>query len=224
MEELRSPIPSQSSIDVETAPDGKKFFVEIEDREYPWPRSTITFSEIRTLGDLPSDLPVIEVDPDNNERTLAEGETVTLKPGHRFGKKVRYKRGFGDRMAAELELLRRYYPRAEWRASTSGGWIRLPEYLLPPGLWGVNLCDVCFEVRGSYPGEAPYGFYVATGLRTGGQRPQNYDEPATTPFPGTWGRFSWSVDGAWMPRADVVSGTNLTTFVRSFRDRLLEGA
>ena len=72
---------------------GPKYFVEIEGTEYPWPRDTITVPEIRTLGNLPQDLPVIEVDPDNIERTLAEAEIVTLKPGHRFGKKVRFKRG-----------------------------------------------------------------------------------------------------------------------------------
>jgi len=74
-------------------PQGPKYFVEIEGTEYEWHKETITVPEIRQLGNLPQDLPVIEVDPDNNERTLAEDEVVTLKPGHRFGKKVRYKRG-----------------------------------------------------------------------------------------------------------------------------------
>jgi len=72
---------------------GPKYYVEIEGTEYPWDKDTITVSEIRTLGNLPSDQPVIEVDPDNNERQLADDETITLKPGHRFGKKVKYKRG-----------------------------------------------------------------------------------------------------------------------------------
>ena len=36
---------------------------------------------------------VIEVDKDNNERTLAPGEVVQLKPGLGFGKKHRWKRG-----------------------------------------------------------------------------------------------------------------------------------
>ena len=72
---------------------GPKYFVEIEGTEYPWDKNTITVSEIRTLGNLSSDQPVIEVDPENNERQLTEDETITLKPGHRFGKKVNYKRG-----------------------------------------------------------------------------------------------------------------------------------
>lgn len=223
MEELTPPVRTGHQVDVAVA-DDKNHFVEIEDREYLWPKPTITVPEIRTLGGLPSDMPVIEVDPDNNERTLAEGETVALKPGHRFGKKVRYKRGFEDRIATELELMRRYYPRAEWHPGGSGGWVRLPGYLLPSGIWDIGLCEICFEVRTAYPGEAPYGFYVAGGLHVRGQRPQNYEEPASTPFPGTWGKFSWSVDAPWTPRADVISGSNLTSFVRSFRDRLAEGA
>ena len=72
---------------------GPKYFVEIEGTEHEWDKETITVSEIRQLGNLPADQPVIEVDPDNNERTLAEDEVVTLKPGHRFGKKISYKRG-----------------------------------------------------------------------------------------------------------------------------------
>jgi len=72
---------------------GQKYFVEIEGVEYEWHRETITVAQVRELGNLPKDLPVIEVDPENNERTLAEDEVITLKPGHRFGKKVRYKRG-----------------------------------------------------------------------------------------------------------------------------------
>jgi len=36
---------------------------------------------------------VIEVDKDQNERTLAPGETLELKPGVSFGKKLCFKRG-----------------------------------------------------------------------------------------------------------------------------------
>jgi hypothetical protein len=50
--------------------------------------------ELRSLGGLPADLPVLEVNlKDNTERTLKEDEVVDLKPGHGFAKKVRFKRG-----------------------------------------------------------------------------------------------------------------------------------
>lgn len=75
------------------SPKGPKYFIEIEGTEYPWDKDTITVPEIRELGKLPTDLPVIIVDAENNERELAEDEVVEIKPGHRFGKKVFYKRG-----------------------------------------------------------------------------------------------------------------------------------
>jgi len=73
--------------------NGPKYFIDIEGKEYEWDKVTVTATELRLLGNLPADQPVIEVDPDNNERTLIEDEIVTLKPGHRYGKKVLYKRG-----------------------------------------------------------------------------------------------------------------------------------
>ena len=72
---------------------GKKFFVNIEGTEYRWEKGTITASEIRTLGNLPTDLPVIEEEPDGTERTLGQNEVVDLKPGHRFGRAPKFKRG-----------------------------------------------------------------------------------------------------------------------------------
>ncbi|MBI3632555.1 MAG: multiubiquitin domain-containing protein [Candidatus Vogelbacteria bacterium] len=72
---------------------GPKYFISIEDKEYFWDDDTITVPQIRQLGGLPSDQPVVEIFPDNTERTLGESEIIELKPGHRFGKKIRFKRG-----------------------------------------------------------------------------------------------------------------------------------
>lgn len=72
---------------------GKKFFVNIEGTEYEWDKPKITTQEIRVLGNLPTDLPVIEESPDGTERTLDENEVITLKPGHRFGRAPKYRRG-----------------------------------------------------------------------------------------------------------------------------------
>jgi hypothetical protein len=71
-----------------------QFVVNIEGEDYPWDRPTITVLEIRLIGRLPSDQPVIEINlEDNTERTLDECEVVHIKPGHAFAKKIRYKRG-----------------------------------------------------------------------------------------------------------------------------------
>lgn len=72
---------------------GPKFFVDIENAIYPWPKSTITTEEIAQLGGWDPALGVIEIDKDNNERTLQPGEIVELKPGKGFAKKPKWKRG-----------------------------------------------------------------------------------------------------------------------------------
>jgi hypothetical protein len=73
---------------------GRKYEVDIEGQIYVWNKDTITVPELRELGGLPSDMPVIEVNlEDNTERELAQDETVELKPGKGFAKKVKFKRG-----------------------------------------------------------------------------------------------------------------------------------
>jgi hypothetical protein len=77
----------------DTQEAGKKFFVNVEGTEYDWGKDSITTGEIRTLGGLPSDQPVVEESPDGTERSLPEDEVIHLKPGHRFGRAAKYKRG-----------------------------------------------------------------------------------------------------------------------------------
>lgn len=73
--------------------EGPKYHVDIEGQVYDWDKPTITAADIRELAGLPAGTPVIVVDEENNQRTLAEGEVVELKPGLGFSKKVRYARG-----------------------------------------------------------------------------------------------------------------------------------
>jgi len=72
---------------------GQKFFINIEGQEYLWNKPTITVQEIRQLGNLPTDMPVVCEDVEGRERTLAKDEIVTIKPGHRHGRAPKYKRG-----------------------------------------------------------------------------------------------------------------------------------
>lgn len=86
----------ESAASEKVSPDdqsGPKYFVNIEGNEYPWSRDTITTTEIRQLGSLPSDQPVVEESPDGTERQLADTDVVELKPGHRYGRAPKYKRG-----------------------------------------------------------------------------------------------------------------------------------
>ena len=72
---------------------GPKFFLNIEGQEFPWDEDTITTGQIASLGGWDTAQGVIEVDENNNERTLTPGEVTHVKPGHGFGKKHRWKRG-----------------------------------------------------------------------------------------------------------------------------------
>ena len=86
-----------SATDIQHGPEkakkGPKYFVNIEGTKHEWPRDTITTEEIAQLGGWDPAIGVIEIDKDNNERTLQPGEVVQLKPGQGFAKKVRWKRG-----------------------------------------------------------------------------------------------------------------------------------
>lgn len=129
-----------------------------------------------------------------------------------------------ERIKKEQELLCRHYPQAEWHPTGQNGWIKIPDFGIPADIWNTSKAAVCFEIPVGYPGQAPYAFYVEGCLRlkATGATPQNYQEPATTPFPGTWGKFSWAHDSSWRPTADLASGSNLMNFVFSFNDRLKE--
>jgi len=72
---------------------GPKYFLIIEGEEVRWDHDTITTEQIAQLGGWDVTQGVIEVDEHNNERTLAPGEVIHVKPGHGFGKKHKWKRG-----------------------------------------------------------------------------------------------------------------------------------
>ena len=73
---------------------GPKYEVNIEGQLFEWENSTITVPELRELGHLPTDLPVLLINLKTNEqRTLDEDEIVELKPGMGFSKKTIFKRG-----------------------------------------------------------------------------------------------------------------------------------
>ena len=73
---------------------GPKYVLDIEGGSFPWDRDTITVPEIRELGGLPTGVAVEEIDlTTNTQRTLAESEVVSLKPGQGFSKKIKFGRG-----------------------------------------------------------------------------------------------------------------------------------
>lgn len=203
--------------------EDRKFQVNIEGAVYDWNRDTITVPEIRELGHLPSNTPVIEVDlKENTEITLAESTIVELKPGKGFGKKVGFKRGDLDRVRQELAMLKSAWPELEY--VSAGHWVRLQRYWIGLGIWNCSEAEVCFQIPENIPGQAPYGFYIRPQLLVcGGGPPSSYTYPAdATPFGQGWGRFSWQLD-PWQPAADPFQGSNMLNFARSIADRLRQG-
>jgi hypothetical protein len=204
--------------------NGPKYIVMIEGKEFPWDRDMITTEQIATLGGFQASTGVIEVDADNIERTLAPNETVELRPGHGFSKKVRFKRGdlFTARVQAELELLRKRYPSLQ----VNDAWLRIPDYPLPTG-WNRDTTDVAIQIPQNYPGGPPYGIYVRSGLRFKDEMPGEFQDTAANqpPFGGGWGVFSWTPEsGGWaQPTEDIVSGPNLLNWVLGFKARFDQG-
>jgi hypothetical protein len=71
-----------------------KYQVDIEGTLYDWDRDSITVPELRQLAGYPADQQMLEVDlKDNSERVLEESETIEVKPGKGFAKRVAFKRG-----------------------------------------------------------------------------------------------------------------------------------
>lgn len=201
---------------------GPKYHVNIEGTNHEWPEPTITTEQIAQLGGWKLSLGVIEIDKDNNERTLSPGEVVELKPGQGFSKKIRWKRGI-DRIDQEVCLLVDQFGDVDYERGSQ--WIRIPEIPLPEG-WNRTATDVAVQIPPGYPGAPPYGIYVPAGLRYRGKVPKNYKEPAANapPFPGQWGVLSWTPsDGRWRATADVTTGANLLRYVRGFDQRFAEG-
>jgi hypothetical protein len=204
---------------------GPKYFVNIEGKEYPWERDTITREEIAQLGGWEISQGVIEIDKDNVERTLNPGEQIELKPGHGFSKKIIWKRGDNavqSRIQEELALLRAHFSQVDYEEQ--GQWVKIHDYPLPIG-WNRSVTDIVSQIPPAYPGAHPYGFYVPTGIRFQDCEPKNYKDTADNkpPFEGSWGFFSWSPEDPWRPTTDLVSGSNLLNVVRTFADRLREG-
>ena len=72
---------------------GPKFLLDIEGVIKPWDEPTVTTEQIIALGGWDPSLGAMIIDEDSNERQLQPGETIHLKPGVGFSRKIRFKRG-----------------------------------------------------------------------------------------------------------------------------------
>lgn len=190
----------------------------IEGKELPWEQPTITTEQIAELGGWDVSQGVVEVDPDQNERTLKPGEVVNLKEGHRFGKKFQWKRGLfaNPRIDQELALLKGQFDKVECQELAGSYWffvsaIELPETCQP------HRISVVFSVTTGHPGAPPYGFYLPADVKRDGAVVSAQAPPTAPPFDGEW-RFVSHQPTNWRPAATVDAGDNLWGWIRSIRN------
>ena len=132
------------------------------------------------------------------------------------------------RLAQELALLRQVYDDVQHIEEAGEDWICLPGYPMPNG-WQIGgrttrTAAVAILVKADYPGVAPYGFLMPSGIAFEGISPGSTgDPPKKVPFPGEWLHFSWSAE-KWAPSSSVSNGSNLVDWCGSFSVRLKEGA
>ncbi len=77
-------------------PPGTTYHVITEGTEHEWHSPTITVAQIRALAGWDVSQAVVEVDSETStETTPGTARPVTLKPGVRFDRKIRFTRGIG---------------------------------------------------------------------------------------------------------------------------------
>ncbi len=73
---------------------GKKFFLWIDGVEYTIHQESLTGAEIKQLGGIPLDIPLVQEMEDGTEAPIGDNVDVTFEgPGRRFMRSPRFKRG-----------------------------------------------------------------------------------------------------------------------------------
>jgi hypothetical protein len=132
------------------------------------------------------------------------------------------------RIEQELVLLRSHFGGVEHLEKDGEDWFRIPAYPFPPG-WRIGkeptaALPIVFKVTAAHPGAEPYAFLTPSDINFNGLPPGNSGPSSGSPFAGSWHQFSWSPDGTWTPTSEISRGSNLLTWVRSFSERLKQGA
>ena len=111
----------------------------------------------------------------------------------------------------------------------SGDWFLIPDdsRAIRHG-WTPNPFPVAFQAQPGHPGQVPYGIYLASSAKVGGQMPDNFSVTASNqpPFQGQWGVLSWQGDAdgkPWIPKTNIREGANLLNFALTFEERYKQG-
>jgi len=191
-----------------------------EGKAYDWPRPIITGAELRERHNVDGGVPLIQEDESGKEHEIADDDRVHLGRPCRFGISADFRRGLAPRWEEEVELLRQRFPEIQ---ADERGWVEIPSYPLPAGLFNREHTTIGFLIPPPYPQQAPDNFYVEPGLtRTDGGVLGNYSE-GKDPFGRRSGVFSWHPK-RWRPASSPQEGDSLLSFMRSVRARLEEGS
>lgn len=72
---------------------GKFYTLFVDDKEYHVDKPEMTGAEIMTLAGIPFSTGLILIEEDGTQTQIHEADVVKLKPGRRFKKAPRFKRG-----------------------------------------------------------------------------------------------------------------------------------
>jgi len=79
--------------DKQVEQQGKFFTFFVDDREFRFERQTITGAEIMSLAGITAAEGLVLIEEDGTQRPIGPEEEIELKPGRRFKKAPRFKRG-----------------------------------------------------------------------------------------------------------------------------------
>ena len=72
---------------------GKIFVFFVDDSEFRIGTPTITGAEIMNMAGIPLEVGLVLIEEDGTQRPVPSDEVIELKPGRRFKKAPRFKRG-----------------------------------------------------------------------------------------------------------------------------------
>lgn len=80
-------------ITLERDTHGKFFVFFVDDNEFRVGTPTITGAEIMNMAGIPLEVGLVLIEEDGTQRPVPPDELIELKPGRRFKKAPRFKRG-----------------------------------------------------------------------------------------------------------------------------------
>jgi hypothetical protein len=125
-----------------------------------------------------------------------------------------------QRLKLEVFCLAQKYRDVNWD-ETEGRWVQILNFPLPPGL-GKSSISVLIIIPDLYPQHPPIWVYIDKGLGIG----SHYFEEKSRNNPYShlgWAGYCIEVkDGKWVPTPTIWGGSNLLSYLVTFRNELTE--